>query len=118
VFELIYQLTPEEKISDIDGHLLVFIRGADPMSELLADRLTDKVVRLSDASEFQIAFVDAGDRPVLSERAPEFPALFHFCNGKVVTEVCGVDDCLEFFDEFVLANRQRKNHGFRKRLGD
>ena len=118
MFELIYQLTPDERISDIDGHFLVLVSGTDRLSELLADRLTRDVLRLNDTSEFHIAFIGAAERPPLSQRAPEFPALFHFCNGRTVTEVCGVDDCLEFFEEFVLANRQRKHHGFRKRLGD
>lgn len=107
MFDSIYQLSPEEKISDIEGHLLVFVRGSDHMSELVAERLSARVGRLSETSHFQIAFIDADQRPTLTKRAPEFPALFHFRDGRTMTEVFGVDDCMEFFTEFILTNRPK-----------
>ena len=112
MFDSIYQLCSDEKISDIEGHMLVFVRGADRMSELVADRLSARVGRLSDSSHFQIAFIDADQRPTLTQRAPELPALFHFREGQLRTEVFGVDDCLEFFTEFVLTKRQKGSNGF------
>ncbi len=77
------------------------------MSDAFADYCTRRIVRLTDKAEFQMALVNAVDFPILMQRAPEIPALFHYSSGVEKSRVTGIDDCLEFFREFILNNSRQ-----------
>lgn len=109
MLDLLYDLTPDECISHIEGHLLVLVLGEEPLSELVSALLERRVVRLDDSSEFRLAACRAELFPDLFSRAQELPALFHFLEGKSRSVHHGADDCVEFFEEFVIANRCKRN---------
>lgn len=111
MLDLIYDLSPDENISEIDGHLLVLVyTPGDQLAALVADRLYNRVARLDDASEFQFALVASPGLYGFVSVALELPSIYHFYGGRVVESAGGVDECLDFFDEFVIANRCSKKH--------
>jgi mono/diheme cytochrome c family protein len=69
-----------------------------------------QVARLDDSSEFLLATRPAALFPQLQQKAQDMPALFHFLDGKSCAVCHGVDDCVEFFEEFVIANRCKRNN--------
>jgi hypothetical protein len=112
VLDLIYEFAPEEGPAGMDGHLLVFVFDPeDGVSSLVADRLHQRVVRLDDSSEFAYASVEASLENQQSEfvtSSSSLPSLLHYVSGNLRDAASGVDDCIEFFEEFVLANRCSK----------
>lgn len=117
MLDLIYDLHPDESIAEVDGHLLVLLLGPLPDSQSLSDYVYRKVERLDDSSEFQIAIVESADFPVLSGAKATVPVLVHFAYGQERDRVEGIDDCVDFFDEFVISNRCKKYGKSKKRTG-
>ncbi len=109
MLDLLYDLSPYECIACVEGHLLVLITDDSQLSCAVAEHLERRVVRLDDASEFRLATCSAALLPELQAKAQELPALFHFLDGKSRTINHGADDCVEFFEEFVIANRCKRN---------
>lgn len=109
MLDLLYDLSPEEGIACVEGHLLVLVTDDSLLSAAVTDCLEERVARLDDASEFLLASVAAQKFPDLKSRAQELPALFHFVDGKSRSAHHGADDCVEFFEEFVIANRCKRN---------
>lgn len=109
MLDLLYDLTPDECISHIEGHLLVLALGEEPLSEVVSSLLERRVARLDDSSEFRLATCRVELFPELLSRAQELPALFHFLEGKMRSAHHGADECVEFFEEFVIANRCKRN---------
>lgn len=112
MLDLIYDLAPGEGPGCIDGHLLVLVYDrTDRVSSLVSDRLYNRVVRLDDSSEFLYSAIttsrEEGDAFAFVPAA-SLPALLHYVGGRLNDAAYGVDDCLDFFDEFVLANRCSK----------
>lgn len=105
--EHFYELTPGEHLSGVDGHLLVLVLDGTDISGSLADYCERRVLRLSDRAEFHMAFVKAEDFPLLVRGAPELPALFHFVSDVERNRSFGLDDCLDFFKEFILNNMRQ-----------
>lgn len=109
MLDLLYDLSPEEGIACVEGHLLVLVSDDSLLSAAVANYMEELVERLDDASEFLLATVEAHKFPDLKSRAQELPALFHFMDGKSRSIHHGADDCVEFFEEFVIANRCKRN---------
>ena len=107
VHEHFCDLSPDEEPSVHDGHFLVVVLDGGQLSDAFAEYCERRVLRLSDKAEFQIAMVAAADFPRLSNRAPEFPALYHFSFGKERKRAYGLDDCLDFLREFILNNKRQ-----------
>lgn len=107
--DLIYDLSPSEGITCIEGHLLILVTDDSALSEDVKSLLEGKVKELDDTSEFWIAFAPADQFQYLSDKVLEFPALFHFLEGKLRECSHGADDCVEFFEEFVEDNRCKRN---------
>jgi hypothetical protein len=107
VYEHFCELLPGDDPALIDGHMLVVLLDDSSLSEAFAEYCEKRITRLSDKSDFQIAIVTAGDFPDLSRRVLEFPATLHYTFGVVRSRVFGVDDCLEFLNEFILNNTRR-----------
>jgi hypothetical protein len=110
MLDLLYDLSPDEDISLVGGHLLVVITDDTPLSTAVADHMENQIARLDDSSEFLIATRSAAMFPQLKQKAQDIPALFHFLDGKLRAVCHGVDDCVEFFEEFVIANRCKRNN--------
>lgn len=108
MLDLLYDLTPDECITHIEGHLLVLVLDDDRLSDAVASFIEARLSRLDDASEFRLAMCRATLFPLLKQRTQELPALLHFLEGKPISVDNGVDDCVEFFEEFVIANRCKK----------
>jgi hypothetical protein len=109
MLDLLYDLSPDEGIACVEGHLLVLLKEDDQLSSAVADLLERRVAQLDDTSEFLLAAASAELFPDLRARAQDFPALFHFLDGKSRSTHHGADDCVEFFEEFVIANRCKRN---------
>lgn len=109
MLDLLYDLLPEESISCIEGHLLVLVTNDTPLAAAVALHVEERVARLDDTSEFLIATVAAEIFPDLTCKTQELPALFHFMDGKSRSVNHGADDCVEFFEEFIIANRCKRN---------
>ena len=107
VHEHLYQLHPGEDPALIDGHLLVVLLDGGSLSNAFYDYCVRRVIGLSDKAEFQMALVPADDFPEFRDRASDMPALFHFACGVEKSREFGVDDCLEFFREFIANNRRQ-----------
>ena len=109
MLDLLYDLSPEEGIACVDGHLLVVLADDSPLSGAVVQHLERCVSRLDDTSEFRLATCQALQFPDLTARTYELPALLHFMDGKLRSVNHGVDDSVEFFEEFVIANRCKRN---------
>jgi hypothetical protein len=109
MMDLIYDLSPSEGITCIEGHLLILVTDASSISEAVESLLESKIRKLDDTSEFWMAFAPADKFLELSAKVCEFPALFHFVEGTMRESSHGADDCVEFFEEFVEANKCKRN---------
>jgi hypothetical protein len=116
MLDLIYDLMPGEDVTTLDGQMLVLLMGRCTFCYKLGDHIQKKVERLDDASEFQIAIVESDDFPELNKHNTDEPLLIHFLDGKESNRVEGIDDCIDFFDEFVMNNKCKK-YGSKKRKG-
>lgn len=110
MLDLLYDLSPEEGIAYLEGHLLVLLTEDDQLSEAVSSRVEQQVAWLDDASEFRLSICEARLFPDLSAKAQELPALLHFAEGRLRSVSHGADDSLEFFEEFVLANKCKRNN--------
>jgi hypothetical protein len=115
MLDLIYDLHPDENIAEVDGHLLILLLGSHSDADSLSDYISRRVERLDDASEFQIAIVESSDFVALTLKQMDVPILLHFADGRERSRHEGIDDCVEFFDEFVISNRCRKYGKNKKR---
>jgi hypothetical protein len=110
MLDLLYDLSPEEDISFVGGHLLVVATDGSALSVAVADHLERWTARLDDSSEFLLAIIPVALFPHLLEKICDTPAMLHFLDGKLCAVYHGTDDCVEFFEEFVIANRCKRNN--------
>ena len=104
MLDLVYELSPVEDIACIDGHFIVLLVDNDPISDILRQHCLFRLERLDDMSEFLMAAVGAADYPLLVAKASELPVLLHFRDGVERDRIVGLDDCLEFLEEFIISN--------------
>lgn len=108
MLDLLYDLSPYEDLSDIDGHLLVLVSDGGALSLEFERNFHRRVCRLDDASEFHAAVVRDAEFPHI-QVPDDMPALFHFLGGRQKNMVAGVDDCEDFLEEFIENNRCKKS---------
>lgn len=113
MLDLFYDLSPDEDLADIDGHLLVLVMDSSALSLEFGRVFHRRIRRLDDASEFHAAMVRSVDFHRMQLAPDAMPALFHFLGGRQKHMVTGVDDCEDFLEEFIENNRCKK---CRKRL--
>lgn len=105
MLDLWYELLPEEDIESIDGCLLVVALGSDGDSDILKDYCVRKVERLRSRREFMVTIVEARYFKGF-DVADGLPSMSQFEDGKRVEFVTGIDDCVEFFDEFLSTQKK------------
>lgn len=103
-----YDLSPHEDTGDIDGHLLVFVLDGSVVADAFGNAVRQRVARLNDMSEFLVALVRDRDFPSMIEDCDELPAVFHLLRGVRKGRAAGIDDCMDFLEEFIENNRFKK----------
>ncbi len=101
MLEHIYEMYPDETPDSVDGALLLLVCDESPDSNFVREHLTERATRFKGSSEFVLAVVDTDHGSAEKVAADEYPALFHFVSGTLRETSQGMDDCLEFYAEFV-----------------
>jgi hypothetical protein len=107
MWDRVRELSTHEAVDLLDDRqALVVIHDQSTDSDLLREHVIRQTAILDDRSEFWLVLV-AETHPELDLRlVPRLlPALHHFSFGHLVETVTGLDDCLEFFQEFLILNR-------------
>ena len=100
MLDMLYDLSPDEDVADIDGRLLVVVLGDDPVSDEVERRCTRKADRFDSETEFQLALVRGSEFVHLHKGGLELPALLCFVDGVRSRTVEGADDCMDYINEY------------------
>lgn len=101
MLEHVYEMYPDETPESVDGVLLLLVCDDAPDSICVSDHIVDRATRFKGASEFVVSVVEPSHGCAKGLAADEYPALFHFVSGTLRETTQGMDDCLEFYAEFV-----------------
>jgi len=103
---MLYDLSPQEDIALVEGDLLVVALGDDRNSNVFEAYCLRKIERLSDSYTFQVAIVQECEFPNLKLVQHDLPVVLHFDDGALQETVEGIDDCVEFLDDYIITKRR------------
>jgi hypothetical protein len=109
MWDRVRELSTHEAVDLMDDRqALVVIYDQSTDSDLLRAQVIRQTAMLDDRSEFWLVLVSETHPELDLRLVPRhLPAMHHFSFGRLIETVTGLDDCLEFFQEFIIVNRVR-----------
>lgn len=109
MLDAVYELEPGENPHDIEGELFLLLlsKGCEVCAKT-EDKVTRMVRRLPGGIELSVSFAwDHLHGGLHDQMSPdEYPAVVHLKHGAEKIRYCGVDDVLEYLEDYFLEIRK------------